>query len=242
MKAPKIEEQLIYTIAGLLSGARHVAVGVLSPIPGAATILNARENGGHVSIIGSELPKHRCDGGISFFDQAAQGRIDAFFLSGGQIDGSANINLTGIGSYPSMDTRWSGAFGSAYLYYLVPKVILFREEHSRRVFVDKVDFISSPGVSQSEVHRPGGPYALVTGKCVMMFDRTRSRFRLASLHQGVSLEEVQDCTGFDFDVPEKCPVTTLPSDTDLSVIRSEIAQEIALPYPTFARDVLNLQP
>jgi glutaconate CoA-transferase subunit B len=39
--------------------------------------------------------------------------------------------------------RWPGSFGSAYMYFLVPRVILFREEHTRRVMVPKVDFVSA---------------------------------------------------------------------------------------------------
>ena len=93
-------------------------------------------------------------------DLAGRGRIDAFFLSGGQIDGQANINLVGTGDYPSTEVRWSGSFGSAYLYFMVPRVILFRWEHSRRTLVRQVDFISAPGRSEPGVHRPGGPVAL----------------------------------------------------------------------------------
>ena len=84
-----------------------------------------------VSILGSERHNPFTDGGRELFDCAAQGRIDAFFLGGGQIDGSANINLVGVGGYPQSRVRWPGSFGSAYLYFLVPRVILFREEHTR---------------------------------------------------------------------------------------------------------------
>ena len=188
----RLEEILIHEIAGLLSGSGHIACGVLSPIPGAAAMLTARREAAKVSIIGCDLPEFRCDGGVELFDQAAQGRVDAFFLSGGQIDGKANINLHGVGDYPTMDVRWSGAFGSAYLYYLVPKVILYRLEHSRRVFPEKVDFISSPGVSADGLHRPGGPRALVTNLCTFHFDPERRRFRLANLHPGATLEEVAE--------------------------------------------------
>ncbi|MEE3155671.1 MAG: CoA-transferase, partial [Pseudomonadota bacterium] len=151
----RIEELLIATIADLLEGARHIAVGVQSPIPGSAALL-ARQRAGEttrLSIIGSQQEPYRTDGGVDLFDCAGQGRVDAFFLGGGQIDGEANINLTGIGTYPEQDVRWSGAFGSAYLYFMVPRVILFREEHSRRVFVPKVDFISAPGTSPPNVYR-----------------------------------------------------------------------------------------
>ncbi|MEO0360306.1 MAG: CoA-transferase [Pseudomonadota bacterium] len=233
----RLEERLIHAIAGLLEGCGHIACGVLSPIPGAAAMLAARRWGARVSIIGCDLPEFRCDGGVELFDQAGQGRLDAFFLSGGQIDGRGNINLTGVGGYPEMDVRWSGAFGSAYLYYLVPRVILFRLEHSRRVFPEKVDFVTSPGVSPPEVRRPGGPHALVTNLCVMRFDRARARFRLASVHPGVTVEEVRDQTGFDFDMPDRVPTTEEPSAEDLALIRGEIAAKIADPYPKFARAV-----
>ncbi|MEL6793024.1 MAG: CoA-transferase [Pseudomonadota bacterium] len=237
----KLEELLIHEIAGLLSGSGHIACGVLSPIPGAAAMLTARREGAKVSIIGCDLPEFRCDGGVELFDQAGQGRVDAFFLSGGQIDGTANINLHGVGDYPTMDVRWSGAFGSAYLYYLVPKVILFRLEHSRRVFPETVDFISSPGVSAEGAHRPGGPYALVTNLCTFRFDRTAARFRLASLHPGVTREEVRDNTGFAFDAPEQVAETATPSPEDLALIRGEIAGKIADPYPKFADRVFGVK-
>ena len=233
------EELLIATIANMLAPARHIAVGVLSPIPGSAALL-ARANSGNakkVSIIGSMDEPYRTDGGVDLFDCAGQGRIDAFFLSGGQIDGKANINLTGIGNYPDQDVRWSGAFGSAYLYFMVPRVILFREEHSRRVFVPQVDFISAPGTSAPEVYRPGGPYALVTGLCVFLFNKAKGGFELASIHPGHTLEEVQDNTGFSFDISPTLTSTALPDASILQRIRSEIAPLIANPYPEFAERV-----
>ncbi|MEM7544322.1 MAG: CoA-transferase [Pseudomonadota bacterium] len=236
----RLEERLIHATAGLLEGCPHIACGVLSPIPGAAAMLAARRHGGRVSIIGCDLPEYRCDGGVELFDQAAQGRVDAFFLSGGQIDGQGNINLHGVGDYPEMDVRWSGAFGSAYLYFLVPRVILFRLEHSRRVFPEKVDFVSSPGLSAPGIHRPGGPHALITNLCVMMFDKAKGRFRLASVHPGHSVEEVRDNTGFAFDIPDHVPETPTPPPDDLALIRGDIAAKIADPYPKFARAVFGI--
>lgn len=234
------EELLINTIAGLLEGCRHVAVGVLSPIPGSAALLASARTGAKVSIIGSALPRYGSNGGVDLFDSAAQGRIDAFFLSGGQIDGQANINLTGIGDYPALDVRWSGAFGSAFLYFMVPKVILFRQDHTRRIFVPKVDFISAPGTSPPDVIRPGGPHALVTGLCVMMFDRALGRFRLHSVHAGHSVEEVRDNTGFEFDCPDIVPQTPDPSRKDLETIRQTVAPIIADPYPKFAETFFGI--
>src|SRR5690606_34413536 len=165
------KKALVCLIAGLLRDCNHVAVGAASPIPGAAALLAKAAWGSprYVNILGSVANNFFTGGGGELFDCAAQGRIDAFFLGGGQIDGKANINLMGRGDYPTQNPRWPGTFGSAYLYFLVPKVILFRDEHSRRTLVDKVDFISAPGTSDAKTYRKGGPYGLVTNKAFLRY-------------------------------------------------------------------------
>jgi glutaconate CoA-transferase subunit B len=234
------EELLIDTLAGMLAGLRHVAVGAASPIPGAAALLaRARDPGLRVSILGSERHNPFTDGGRELFDCAAQGRIDAFFLGGGQIDGNADINLVGVGGYPRSRVRWPGSFGSAYLYFLVPRVILFREEHTARVLVPKVEFVSAPGTSPAGIDRPGGPYALVTGRCVFRFDAERRRFRLVSVHPGHTTDEVAHHTGFAYDVSDGVPSTPSPSVDTLALIRGRIGAEIAETYPAFAARVLG---
>jgi glutaconate CoA-transferase subunit B len=241
MTACRPQELLIDTLAGMLAGLGHVAVGAASPIPGAAALLaRAREPRLRVSILGSERHNPFTDGGRELFDCAAQGRIDAFFLGGGQIDGSANINLVGVDGYPQSQVRWPGSFGSAYLYFLVPRVILYREEHTPRVLVPKVEFISAPGTSPAEVDRPGGPYALVTGRCVFRFDAGHRRFRLASVHPGQTVDDVARHTGFAYDAPDEVPQTPPPSAETLALIRGRIGAEIAETYPEFARRVLGV--
>ena len=229
-------ELLIAVIARLLSGTRHVAVGAASPIPGSAALLARLLSEGktRVSILGSSHHNSFTDGGVELFDLAAQGRIDAFFLGGGELDGAANINVVGIGRYPSVDVRWPGSFGSAYLYYLIPRVILFREEHTRRVMVPKVDFVSTPGVSETGVYRIGGPYGMVTSLGVFSFQRERRRFCLQSIHPGHTEEEIRDNTGFEFDIAPGGSVTAAPSDQWLTQIRGQIAAEVAAVYPRFA--------
>lgn len=238
----KPEELLVGVITRLLQGVRHVAVGMLSPIPGSASLLAKELSGGEmrVSVLGSRKMNPWTDGGVELFDFASQGRLDAFFLSGGQIDGQANVNLVGVGDYPQTKVRWSGSFGSAYLYFIVPRVILFRDEHTRRVFVPKVDFVSAPGTSDEGVYRPGGPYALVTNLCLFGFDKERRRFRLESVHPGHTVEEVLDNTGFEIDVPETVPVTEGPSPEWLALMRGTVAQQIAEPYPKFAARVFGI--
>ncbi|HEY0440890.1 MAG TPA: CoA-transferase [Xanthobacteraceae bacterium] len=238
------EELLADVIAGLIGDVRHVAVGNSSPIPAMAALL-ARERGDgrpYVSLLQSRKHNFFTDGGRELFDCAAQGRIDVFFLSGGQIDGSGNVNLVSVGEPDHPRVRFPGSFGSAHLYYLVPKVILFRTEHSRRTLVEKVDFISAPGVSAENVYRPGGPVALVTNRCAFAFDRARGRFRLVSVHPGHTVDEVIENTAFDFDRSDDVPTTTPPSADTLRLMRDLVAPQLAEIYPQFAARVFGVKP
>jgi len=226
----------------LIGDVRHVAVGNASPIPALAA-LTLRELGGgkpYVSLLGSRKHMFFTDGGRELFDCAGQGRIDVFFLSGGEIDGEGNINLVSIGDYDDPKVRFPGSFGSGYLYYVVPKVILFRVEHSRRTLVPKVGFISAPGGNAPNVHRTGGPIALVTNRCLFSFDRTRKRFRLESVHPGNTVEEVIENTGFEFDRPDVVPVTQAPSLATLALMRGTVAPQLAEVYPQFAAKVFGV--
>jgi glutaconate CoA-transferase subunit B len=236
------EELLADVIVRLIGDARHVAVGNASPIPATAA-LTARALGHgrpSVSLLGSRRHTFFTDGGRELFDCAGQGRVDVFFLSGGQIDGEGNINLVSIGDYHQPTARFPGSFGSAYLYYVVPRVILFRTEHSRRTLVPKVDFVSAPGASPPEVFRTGGPIALITNRCLFAFDRARKRFRVDSVHPGHTVEEVIETTGFDFDRPDMVPVTPAPSPQTLELMRTRVARELAEVYPQFAATVFGV--
>ncbi len=135
--------------------------------------------------------------------------------------------------------RFPGSFGSAYLYFLVPRVILFREEHSPRVLVPRVDFVSAPGISAPEVYRPGGPYALVTGRALFSFDKAKACFRLESVHSGESVESIKAATGFAFDLAGDIGETPAPDAATLSLIRGPVREAISEVYPRFAA---NLRP
>jgi glutaconate CoA-transferase subunit B len=182
-----------------------------SPIPAAAACgTRARRGRPRVSLLGSRRRASSPTAGASV-RLRRPGPIGVFFLSGAQIDGQGNINLVSIGDYAHPKARFPGSFGSSYMYYVVPKVVLFRLEHTRRTLVPKVDFISAPGTSPDNVHRPGGPIALITNRCLFAFDRERRRFRLASVHPGHTVAEVVENTGFEFDQPGHVPLTAAPS-------------------------------
>ena len=237
MSAPPTQDEfLACVLARLIEGLDNVAVGTNSPVAATAALLVEAESGGRTraSILGSRRHNPFNDGGSELHDRAAQGRIDAFFLGGGQIDGTGNINLVGTGPYPDTNVRFPGSYGSAFLYFLIPRVILFREEHSRRVLVPRVDFVSAPGTSPPAIHRTGGPYALVTRLCAMTFDRGKGGFRLQSLHPGVELAALRDATGFAFDIPPEVPETPPPEPARLALIRGAVREQVAETYPEFA--------
>ena len=224
-------ELMIALLAREVAGLGHVVAGALSPLPAAAALLAQATGPTRATVLGSRRFNPFGEGGRELFDCAAEGRIDAFFLSGGQIDGEANINLVEVGEPPHPTARFPGSFGSAYLYFLVPKIVLFREEHSRRSLVRRVSFISAPGKSPGNVYRRGGPKALVTGLASFAFT---DRFRLVSIHPGRDLAELRAATGFEFDGPSEPPVTTAPLASELALIRGRIREEVAETYPVFA--------
>ena len=230
------DELVIGLIARLLGNAGTVAVGSSSPLPAAAALLAQSVSGGktHALIFRNNISDPFPESGSELYDRIGQGRIDVFFLGGGQIDGHANLNMVGVGDYPRSQVRFPGSHGTPFIYLMVPRVILYREEHSRRVLVPQVDFISAPGVTPPGVYRRGGPTDLVTGKAHFTFDRKQGRFTLASVHPGHSVDEVLENTGFDFDRPASVPETAAPPPDWLRRLHGPVRAQVAETYPQFA--------
>ena len=211
-----------------------MAVGAASPIPATACeLLRAKGRPIRVTRLHKRKGNPFTEGSRELFDLAGQGRIDYFFLGGAQIDGEANINLV-----RAEGRRFPGSFGSAFMYFAC-RTILFREEHSRRVLVPKVEFISAPGWSEPDVKRAGGPVALLTGKALFAWQRDKRRFRLESVHPGHSVDDVRQSTGFAFDAG---PVATSagPTPEELALLRGPVAVQITPDYPDFAKKVWGI--
>ena len=227
------EELLACVIARLIGDARHVAVGAASPIPATGAFLLKQKNPSlRISLLQRRTGNPFTQGSRELFDLAGQGRIDVFFLGGAQIDGEANINLV-----EAEGKRFPGSFGSAFMYFTAGKTILFREEHSPRVLVKKVEFVSAPGWSPPGVERRGGPEALLTGKALFKWQADKRRFLLESVHPGGSADDVRANTGFEYDVPAQLPATAGPTPAELELLRRPVAGVIAENYPEFARRV-----
>jgi glutaconate CoA-transferase subunit B len=241
MPAPDFSkgEFLAAVLARAVQGSRTVAVGTNSPVPAAAALLARARAPAAVEPIVLGLAEYWpfTDGGRELFDFAAQGRLDSFFLGGGQIDGAGNINLVSVGGYPAGSLRFPGSYGSAYLYALVPNVVLFREEHSPRVLVDRVDFISARGNGPEGAYRTGGPRLLVTGRAVFRF--ADGAFSLLSYHPGESVDGIRAATGFAFDVAPDIHETAPPEPEDVAFLRGPIASALRPLYPRFVVQALS---
>ena len=153
------------------------------------------------------------------------GRIDVGFLGAAQIDRYANINTTVIGDYTAPKVRLPGAGGAPEIAASCGEVSVIMR-HSRRAFVDRVDFVTSvghgsgPGDRERLGLRGAGPVRVITDLGVLEPDPATRELVLTAVHPGVEVDAVREATGWDLKVSEDLAVTPEPSDTELSVVRS----------------------
>lgn len=214
-------------IARALRDGDRIGIGVNSPIPASGVFL-ARATHAPSAIVrlpGSEAGEAFL-GSKEFFDMAQRGRIDVFFHSGVQIDRRGRLNLHVLGDYDRPRRRFAGAFGSAVLYQVIPRVILFRTEHSPRALVEAVDFITAaPG--------PNGPDRLVTPKAVLTWDAAAGELVLASYSPGESVDSVRAATGWRLRVREDVHETEPPTPEELTLLRGLVLDQLEAVYPAF---------
>lgn len=234
-------ERMIVVVARLLKDGQTVAAGTLSPIPAAACFL-AKETSapGLLPLIYGDPDNRLTEGLFELFGLAQQGRIEVFFLSAGQIDGQANLNLTVIGDYLRPQVRFPGGAGSSMLYALAGRTILFATTHSRKLLVPRVDFVTAAGTDGGEKipWRRGFADCLVTPLALFRFDEGEKRLILESLLPGATWEEVAENTGFPLGRKRE-EVSRLPDATEeeLAILRGKIRQKLKSIYPVFCRNL-----
>jgi glutaconate CoA-transferase, subunit B len=145
--------------------------------------------------------------------------IDVFFAGGLQIDVHGNCNLGPVGPWRHPTLRGPGGVGLPFV-ARAGRVVIYSMSHDRRTFVEHVDFVSGPGFSHGHAGLPGGgPSLIVTPLCTMDFDPATRRARLATLHPGVTVDQVLEATGF---VPVLSPgleTTPPPTTEELAILR-----------------------
>jgi glutaconate CoA-transferase subunit B len=155
-----------------------------------------------------------------------------------QIDGQGTINLMAIGPYETYErpkVRLPGGAGSAILAYVVERVVLFKTDHAARGLVAAVDTVTAPGYTPelSPWQRPGRVTGLITPKCVFNFSPPQPP-RLASLHPGVTLEEVRQLTGFAFEADGEIPATPPLDPEARGLLYGPVKAKLVQAYPHFA--------
>ena len=153
-----------------------------------------------------------------------RGYVDYGFLGGAQIDQYGNLNSSFIGDPDHPKVRLPGTGGANDIASLASK-ILVSMHHEKKRFVEKVDFITTPGYLQGGDSRAraglpvGGVYKVITHLGVFDFDEETKRMRVEALHPGASLEEVKERTGFELVVPDNIPNTEPPTEEELRILR-----------------------
>lgn len=154
----------------------------------------------------------------------ASGWIDLGFIGGAQIDRYGNLNTTAIGPDSRRPvTRLPGSGGAADIASLARRLAIIMP-HEKRRFVERVDYITSPGYGTGVGWREtaglprGGPSAVITTLAILRFDE-RGEAVLSSYHPGSSVDEVRANTGWDLKVADDVHETEPPTAEELRIIR-----------------------
>jgi len=144
------------------------------------------------------------------------GYLDYGFLGSAMIDAYGNINTTVIGDHDTPKVRLPGSGGANDVGSFCWRTIIIMRQDARR-FVEKVDFITTPGYldgpgarERAGLPQDTGPYRVITQLAVYDFHEETKRLRLMALHPGITIEEVQNNSGFEIIIPRKVGVTEPP--------------------------------
>ncbi len=175
--------------------------------------------------ISGDAPEPVIEGWMPFrtvFDTLWSGRRHVM-MGASQVDRFGNQNFACIGPYEKPKAQLLGMRGapgntlSHTTSYWVPN-------HGPKVFVEKVDVVSGVGYDRAAALGPESSRfheirRVVTNLCVLDFETPDHSMRLASVHPGVSVEDVVENTGFTLTVPSAVPETRSPTAHELQLIR-----------------------
>jgi len=157
------------------------------------------------------------------------GYADYGFLGAAQMDMYGNINTTVIGEWDRPKVRLPGSGGANDVGSFSQRLITIIANQSKRTFVNKVDFLTTPGYldgpgarERAGLARGSGPYRVITNLGIYGFDEETKRLKLIALHPGVSLEEVKENSSFEIIIPDKIGTSYMPTEEDLRILRQEI--------------------
>lgn len=161
------------------------------------------------------------------------GRVDLGFLGAAEVDKFGNLNSTQVAGGAGKVVRLPGSGGACDIASLAKRFVVLME-HSKRRLPERVSYITSPGNGEGAGWRQrvglprGGPSAAITTKAILRFGASAGNAGakandgeayLASVHPGVSVEDVVANTGWKLRVAADVGQTPEPSAAELAAIR-----------------------
>jgi glutaconate CoA-transferase, subunit B len=150
------------------------------------------------------------------------GRVHLGFLGAAEVDRFGNLNSTEVRSEGKL-TRLPGSGGACDIASLAQRFVTLLE-HSKRRLPERVSYVTSPGNGEGgswrkDVGLPrGGPSAVITTKCVLRFGEEGEAY-LASVHPGLTVDDVQTNTGWKLRIASDLGETLPPSEAELATVR-----------------------
>ena len=239
-------EMMICAAARNLEDGKAVAVGTGAPC--AASMLAQKAHAPNLVIIfeaggvapllptmpisvGDSRTFHKAvmaSGMCEVMETIQRGMVDYCFLGGAQIDMYGNLNSTVIGDWEKPRVRFPGSGGANDFGSLAWRIMVITPQDARR-FVERVDFITTPGYldgpgARERAGLPAGtgPYKVITDMAVMGYDPESKRMRVESIHKGFTFEDVQEKTGFELLKAPEVVETPEPTAEELRILREEV--------------------
>ena len=141
-----------------------------------------------------------------------------------QIDKFGFTNLSIVGDKKNPSAVFVGSRGVPDNTVNGPRTYFVVPGHSKRVFVDKVDFVSGIGYGKERkegVVKYGAMNKVFSNLGVFDFNE-EGRMRVNCLYTGVTIDEVIENTGFDLIVPDQVPEADPPSEEEIFLMRKVV--------------------
>ena len=143
-----------------------------------------------------------------------------------QIDQFGNINNSLIGNPGKLKFRFPGGAAAGDIINTCERVLAYVPRQDTRTFVPKVDFITGRGSSQEWRKTVGlteyqGISSIVTDLAILKFNPLNGKMCVHSIHEFSTIEEVQENTGFDLEIPSDIPTTQAPSKEEMDILQTK---------------------
>ena len=161
-------------------------------------------------------------------DHAQLGYLDYGILNALQVDKYGNINSTAVGTYGEEMRRFGGPGGADTIASCCWRLILMTDQE-RRKFVERVDFLSSPGYldgtpgarERAGLPRGTGPWRVVTPWAMYDYDDER-RLRLIAVAPFVTVDDVLAECEHQPQVADNVETLDTPNEEELEVLRAQL--------------------